>query len=289
MKQRRSRRDRIAAEEHLDARELAAGDEAERERFRAGDGTVKPRLGRRSGDVVLLERRAHLDRLAISVAGVESGDIGFGELGCLGELGLEPVDDRGAVAVEHPQREAERPHVLAAQRLLVAETERLHRIKGQLRDVEMDHLPFRQATVLKRTLLVTGLGEVARGELALVGDDQPAFAQGLGIHLERRGVHRDQHIGLVPGGLDRGRSEIDLEGGDAKGRALRRANLRREVGEGREVVAGKRGRQRELAAGQLHAVAAVAGKADDDRFLRRMRGGFLVGEEVGGGGHKRVL
>ena len=91
--------------------------------------------------MVLLERRAHLDRLAIGMAGVERGDIGLGELGRLGELGLEPVDDRLAVAVEHPQREAQRPHVLAAQRFLVAEAERLHGIERQLRDVEVHDLP----------------------------------------------------------------------------------------------------------------------------------------------------
>ena len=222
--------------------------------------------------MMLLERRAHLDRLAIGVAGVERGDIGLGELRRLGELGLEPVDDRLAVAVEHPQREAQRPHVLAAQRLLVAEAERLHGIERQLRDVEVDELPLGEAAVLERVLLVARLGEVARRELALVGDDQAAFAKRLGVHLQRRRVHRDQHVGLVAGGVDRAGAEIDLEGGDAERRALRRADFRREIGEGREVVAGERGRQRELAAGQLHAVAAVAGEADDDGFGRRMRG-----------------
>ena len=103
----------------------------------------------------------------------------------------------------------------------------------------------------------------------------PPSRKRVDVHLERRRVHRDQHVGLVAGGLDRGRAEIDLEGGDAEGRALRRADLGREIGEGREVVAGERGRQGELAAGQLHAVAAVAGEADDDRFLRRMRASLL--------------
>ena len=59
---------------------------------------------------------------------------------------------------------------------------------------------------------------------------------------------------------------------------LRSPDFRREIGEGRKVVSGKRGRQRELAAGQLHSVAAVAGEADDDRLLRRMCGGFVFGQ-----------
>ena len=184
---------------------------------------------------MLLERRAHLGRLAIGMAGVERGDVGFGELGRLGELGLEPVDDRRPVAVEHPQRQAQRPHVLAAQRLLVAEAEGLHRVERQLRDVEVDDLPFGEAAVLQRVGLIAGLGEVARRELALVGDDQAAFAQMLDVDLERRRIHRDQHVGLVAGGLDRGRAEIDLEGARPRrscpaARGSRRGNRGRSQG-----------------------------------------------------------
>ena len=141
--------------------------------------------------------------------------------------------------------------------------------------LKRDQLPVGEAAVLERVGVIAGLGEVARGEFALVGDDQPAFAQVADVGLQRRRVHRDQHVGLVAGGVDRARAEIDLEGGDAEGRALRRADFGREIGEGGEVVAGQRGRQGELPAGQLHAVAAVAGKADDDRFQRRMGVGFL--------------
>jgi hypothetical protein len=41
------------------------------------------------------------------------------------------------------------------------------------------------------------------------------------VHLERRRVHRHQHVGRVAGGLDRCGAEVDLEGRDAEGRALR--------------------------------------------------------------------
>ena len=203
-----------------------------------------------------------------------------GQLGRLGELGLEPVDDRLAVAVEHPQRQPQRPHVLAAQRLLVAEAERLHGIERQLRDVEVHYLPARQAAVLQRALRVARLGQVARAELAVVGDDEAAVAQRFGIHFQRRRVHRDQHIGLVAGGIDRGRAEIDLERRDAERRPLGGADLGGKIGEGREIVAGERGRQSELPARQLHAVAAVAGKANNDGFLRWMRGGFVFGDKM---------
>ena len=57
--------------------------------------------------------------------------------------------------------------------------------------------------------------------------------------------------------------EVELEAGDARERAGRRADLGREVGQRREVVAEHRRLAREAVAGELHAVAGVAGEADD--------------------------
>ena len=207
----------------------------------------------------------------------------------LANLVLSHCDDRRAVAVEHPERQPQRPHILAAQRLLVAEAEGLHRIEGELRDVEPDHLPFGELVVVERVAVIAGLGEVARAELALVGDDQAAGLQIVDIGLQRRRVHRDQHVGRVARGLDRGRAEIDLEGGDAEGRALRRADLGREIREGGEIVAGQRGGQGELPAGQLHAVAAIAGEPDDHRFQRRVGFRFFGGQIMAGRGQSDFL
>ena len=225
--------------------------------------------------MALRDLAADLGGLAIGMAGVERRDIGFGELGILGEFGAQPLDDGLAVAIEHPQRQAQRPHVLAAQRLLVAEAEGLHRVERELRDVEPDDLPLAEASVVERIGLVAGLGEVACPEFPLIGDDQPAGLQVGDVHLEGRRVHRDQHVRRIARGLDRGGAEIDLEGGDSEGRALRRSDLGWEIGEGGEVVPGQSGRERELAAGELHAVAAVAGESDDDRLARSVRAGFL--------------
>src|SRR5207244_4399994 len=56
--------------------------------------------------------------------------------------------------------------------------------------------------------------------------------------------------------------------GGAGGCAGGGAELGREVGQGGEVVARQRRLGGELHAGHLHAVARVAGEADDDRFAR---------------------
>ena len=58
--------------------------------------------------------------------------------------------------------------------------------------------------------------------------------------------------------------EVDLEAGNTGQRACRRADLRREVRERREVVAEDGCLARELPAGELHPVAGVAREADDD-------------------------
>ena len=101
----------------------------------------------------------------------------------------------------------------------------------------MDELPFGEAAVFERVLVVTGLGEVARGKFTLVRDDEPAFAQRIDVGLQRRGIHCDQDVRLVARRIDRRRSEVDLEGADAEGRALRGADLGREIRESRKVVA----------------------------------------------------
>ena len=58
--------------------------------------------------------------------------------------------------------------------------------------------------------------------------------------------------------------EVDLEARDAGQRAGGRADLGGEVGQRRDVVAEQRRLGGELRAGELHAVAGVAGETDDD-------------------------
>ena len=234
---RRCGRDRIAAEEHRYVRKLDARDQAHRDRLGASHRTVQARCGRCDADVMLLHRTRQLGGFAIGVACVQRGNVRLGEHRSFGELGLEPVDDRRAIPIEHPECEPQRPHVLAAQRLLVAKPERLHRIQRQLRDVEAQQLPLGEAAIGQRIGSIFRLGEVAFAELAFVRDDQAAGLQRRRIHLQRRRVHRDQHVGRVTRGFDRSRAEVDLERGHTEQRALRRADFGGKIREGREIVA----------------------------------------------------
>jgi hypothetical protein len=70
-----------------------------------------------------------------------------------------------------------------------------------------------------------------------------------------------EHVGRVPGRGDALAAELDLERRHAVAGARRRADLGREVRQGREIVAAERRGHGELQTLQLNAVAGVAGKA----------------------------
>ncbi len=55
VQQRACRSDRVGAEEHRQVGELRSGDEAQRQRFRAGDGTVEARFGGSGVDMMLVD------------------------------------------------------------------------------------------------------------------------------------------------------------------------------------------------------------------------------------------
>ena len=120
-----------------------------------------------------------------------------------------------------------------------------------------------QRVVLERVGVVADLGQVALGEVRGVGDDQPAAGKVVDVGLERRRVHRDQHVRTVARGHDVVVGEVQLEARDAGQGALRGADLGGEVRQGRDVVAEGRRVGGEPVAGQLHPVAGVAGEADD--------------------------
>ena len=126
------------------------------------------------------------------------------------------------------------------------------------------HVEAAERSVLERVRLVAGLLEVALGEGVGVDDDRAALREVADVDLERGRVHRDEHVRLVAGREDVVVGEVDLEAGDARQRAGGRADLRGEVRQRREVVPEDGGLAREPVAGELHAVAGVAGEADHD-------------------------
>ncbi len=215
------------------------------------------------------------------MAGIEGGHVGRGDVRQLGKLPLQPALRGGAVAAVHPEHQAQRPHVPAAERFLARDAGVGHRQLGQPGNVERQQLVRRQAGVLKRVGRIAGLLQVARGERRAVHQEQAAQLEVAQVGNQGGGVHGDEHVEIVARRHHVHRPEVNLERRDAKGGARGGPNLSGEVGEGGEIRAGKRGFDGELGAGQLHAVAGVTGEADDGGFAS-----FAIGaRDRAGHGH----
>ncbi len=94
----------------------------------------------------------------------------------------------------------------------------------------------------------------------------PLALRSANVDLERRGIHGNQDIDGVTRGVHFARGEVELEAADARDGTRRGANFGGIVRERSDVVAVERHGIGELAAGDLHAVARVASKADDRLF-----------------------
>ena len=121
-----------------------------------------------------------------------------------------------------------------------------------------------EGAVLERVLGVARLGEVAGGEVVGVDDDRRTARHVGQVRPQRGGVHRDQHVRRIARRQDVVVGEVHLEAGDAGHGAGGSPDLGGEVRQRRQVVAERRGLLGEPVAGELHAVAGVAGEPNDD-------------------------
>ncbi len=104
--------------------------------------------------------------------------------------------------------------------------------------------------------------QVCLAEIVEIDDEDAVRLQVRQIHLQRGGIHRHQRIHAVARREHVARGEMNLESADARKRARRRANLRREVGQGGKIVAVESNGVGELASGDLHAVTGIAAEAN---------------------------
>ena len=184
-------------------------------------------------------------------------------------------DGRVHGALVEPEHDAEGEEVLGEVHLLGGHLEALEGPRVERADGDLEDVVAGERAVVEGVLGVAGLGQVLAAEGVLVDDDGAARRQVPEVGLERRRVHRHEHVRGVAGRVDvRGR-EADLEAGDARQRARRGPDLGREVRQGGDVVAEDGRGARELRAGQLHAVARIAREPDRDALqLLDGRGGL---------------
>jgi hypothetical protein len=120
-----------------------------------------------------------------------------------------------------------------------------------------------ERAVLERVCRVADLGQVALGELVGVDDHRGALGDVGEVGLQRRRVHRDQHIRRITRGEDVEVGEVHLEARHPREGPGGGSDLGREVGQCGDVIAQLRGLRGEAVAGELHAVAGVASEPDD--------------------------
>ena len=206
----------------------------------------------------------HLGGLAEVQAGLERRRVGVVHHLLLAEALVVPRDrglDRPRV---HPRDQAEGEEVLRALRVTRLHPELLARLERERGHRHLDHAVRVERAVVERVGDVADLVEVALVEGVLVDEDRRPDRHLGQVGLERRGVHRDEHVGRVARRDDVVGADVHLERRHAGDGARRGTDLRRVVRHRREVVAEQRAGVGEPIAGELHPVAGVAGEADDD-------------------------
>ena len=254
------RSDRVGAEEQRQPGPRRTGHEAERDRLVAGDLPVGAAAD--LGGCHLVAHRERLGRVAQVVTGLESRAIGVPQRRPGREPALQERQRRLGGAGEQPGDEAEGVHVAGAGGVGAGQAQVRDGRRGEPGQVEGVDVVVVEAAVGQRVRGVVDLGEVPRAELGGVGDDRAAALEVDQVGAQGRGVHGDEDVHLVAGGLDVDAGEVHLEAGDAADRALRRADLGGVQGQGREVVADEHAVGGEAVAGELHAVAGIAREAD---------------------------
>ena len=112
-----------------------------------------------------------------------------------------------------------------------------------------------QRAVLAWVLVVTGLFEVPLVEGIVVQDERSTGAKPLELALQRRRVHRHQHVRRVAWGVDVVVGDVHLERGHAGEGALGRPDLCGELRQCCQIVPGECAGRGEAVTRQLHAVS----------------------------------
>ena len=179
-------------------------------------------------DAYLLD--VHRQVLAVVVAVGQHFHVRRDQGGFLLELVLQEMDGVVNGAVEEPAHQTQREHVLRADDGFVVETrvfQALFRERRQRHGNDLHRL-F-QAQLHEGVVgLVEGFLQVLGREGVHVADNHGVVVDILHVHLQRRSVHRHQHVRFVTGRID-ALTQLHLKTAHTAQRALRRADLGREI------------------------------------------------------------
>ena len=260
----RSRSDGIGAEEKGKARLLRSGDKSQSQRCVAADIAVDARLQFCGRDFVADLKR--FGGFAVTVAGLHGELIGLHELRLVLEFVFEPAERGLHGAVVEPVAHAEGEEILAAVHALGVETQIFQGSARQLGKLDGEQAVTVEGVIFQRVLRDLSFAQIGFLEAIEIDDQNAIGLEVRQVHFQGGGIHGDERIHGIAGGVNVTRREVHLEAADAGQRAGRGANLGGEVGQRGEIVAVEGHGVRELAAGDLHAVAGVTAEADDRLF-----------------------
>ena len=153
-------------------------------------------------------------------------DVVLGYCGFLGELLAQEIIDQVEVTVEQPAHQSEGEHVAAFQHRLVVHAAVGQTVFHHLRDGTSHHTVGVDAHLAQVVIgLESRLLQVVRTETVGINDDG---GLGLGIAvlcLERRGVHRHEHVAQVTRGIDLTLTNMHLKSRHTGERPLRGADV----------------------------------------------------------------
>lgn len=256
--------DGVAGVEEFAAGLSGACDEAEDDGFVAGDFPIGSGLDGGACDVVSVA--LGFGGFAEEVAGFEDADVGVCEVWAFdGPFGIDVGDGGIDGSTIDPVYEAECEEVFAAEAIAMGEGAFLERLDGEAGDVEGDDLVVAaEFGIVERVGGEVRHFEVVVGEGGGVDDEESAFCEVREVDGEGGGVHGDEGIGFIAWCEDAFAAEVDLEGGDAGDGSDRGADFRGEVREGCDGIGHHDAGVREPFSDDLHAVAGITGKTDDD-------------------------
>ena len=219
--------------------------------------------GRRPYDHPLV---AQLGRLAERMAGVERRPVRPDDQVLAGKFDVDPLQGRFNRPAVHPRDKTQGEKVLGAVGVPGFHAEVLTGLFGEAGHRHPDDLVAVEVVGGQGVVVVAGLVQVTFVKGVGVDDQRASGHQSVQFRLEGGRVHGHQNLWRVARGGDVVIRDLDLEGGHPGQGAGRGTDLGRKVRKGRQVVAGQRAGIGEPVTGELHAVARVAGEADDDPF-----------------------
>ena len=205
--------DGIRTQEQFDARLLRGGDETEGERGVAADITVGARFQLRGRNFVADLKG--FGSFAVAVARFHGERIGLDQVGLVLKFVVQVAKGGLHGAVVEPVAHAEGEEILAAVHAFGIEAEVLQRAASELGQFDRKEAIGVERMIFERADFYLSLTQIVFLEVVEVDDQDAVGFEVREIHFQRGGIHGDQDIDAVAGGVHVVRRKVNLESADS--------------------------------------------------------------------------